>query len=338
MSIRSRILAAVAAALAAISTSALCDDNASPYSFGGLAFGDLYRIPSHHLDEGAGATGAVMRRGYLTADAGFDSGWFGRFRVEVNQSGEFETYDFEADIKDVYVGYGFDGHTVTIGLQPTLTFDVIESAWGLRYLMRTPADLQGAPSRDTGVSLKGRLGDSWSYRALIGAGADFGAESGDGNSVMVALNWKLDDNWQLDFYVDHERRPGPSDNTTGQVFVGYEAKDLRFGAQYLYRDREANRHIDIGSAFVVKGVAERARVIGRIDYLSDPSIRGDNISYIPFSPDAPATMFVAGLEFEATDHFRLTPNAIYVSYDRNADGIEPESDFYLRLTLFIDFE
>ena len=165
------------------------------------------------MPEGEGATGAVLRRGYLTLNAAPDSAWFGRFRVEVNQAGEFETYDFEVDFKDVYIGYKFEHHELMIGLQPTLTFDIVESVWSLRYLMRTPADLQGVPSRDTGISLKGRLNDSWRYRLLVGTGAEFGSESGDGQSVMTALNWKLNENWMLDFYVDHERRPGPTDST-----------------------------------------------------------------------------------------------------------------------------
>ena len=93
------------------------------------------------MPEGDGATAAVLRRGYLTADTSFENGWFGRLRVEVNQSGDFETCEFEADFKDAYVGHQFERHTVTLGLQPSLTFDFIESFWTMRYLMRTPGKL-----------------------------------------------------------------------------------------------------------------------------------------------------------------------------------------------------
>jgi hypothetical protein len=314
------------------------EENTSPYSVGGLAFGDIYYLGSHHLPDADGAAGAVLRRGYLTANADFDNGWFGRLRIELNQDGEFETYDFEADFKDAYVGYKFEDHQLMLGLQPTLTFDVIESVWGLRYLMRTPADLQGAPSRDTGLSLKGRVSEAWSYRVMIGTGEDFGAESGDGESTMAALNWKLSDHWLLDFYFDSEKRPGPNDNTTGQVFAGYETDELRFGAQYLYRDREANSHAELASAFIVKNFGPKLNGIGRIDWVLEPSIRGDNIAYIPFDPRARATMYLAGLEYRVSDHFYLTPNTILISYDRTDEGIRPETDFYLRLTLFADFE
>ena len=327
-----------ALALSVLSLAASAEDQESALSFGGLAFGDVYHLPSHHLPEGDGATGAVLRRLYLTGNANFDSGWFGRLRVEVNQSGEFETYDFEADFKDVYFGYKFEHHTVMVGLQPTLTFDVVESVWSLRSLMRTPADLQGVPSRDTGISLKGRISDTWSYRAMIGTGAEFGAESGDGENVMLAFNWKLNDNWMLDFYADHEKRPGNTDNTSGQVFVGYVADGLRFGAHYLYRDRQSGEPGELASAFVVKSFGESFRGIGRIDRVIKPSLKGDNISYIPFDPSAPATLFLAGLEFKVSEHFYLTPNTIVIDYDRNDQGVVPETDFFLRLTAFIDFE
>ena len=77
---------------------------------GGLFFGDFYHVPSHHSPEGDGATGAVLRRAYLTFDADFSDQWFGRLRFEVNQSGAFETYDFDAQTKDLYLGRTFGRH------------------------------------------------------------------------------------------------------------------------------------------------------------------------------------------------------------------------------------
>ena len=308
------------------------------FTVGGLAFGDAYHNPSHHLESGDGATGAVLRRGYLTLDAQLGSRWDGRLRLEANQSGEFETCDFEVDLKDVYLGYTFGQHRVAVGLQPTPTFDVIESAWGKRYLMRTPADLQGLASRDVGIALKGRLDDSFSYRVMVGTGADFGAESGDGAAKMLALNWKVNERWTLDFYVDHERRPGETDVATGQVFAAYSGDSYRAGFQYIYRDRQSEAPGELASTYLVWETGRRSNLIGRIDRVSEPSLRGDNIAYIPFDPTAKATMFLAGWEHRLSEHFRVTPNAIVTTYDRNDEGIRPQTDIYLRVTFFLDFE
>ena len=93
-----------------------------------------------------------------------------------------------------------------LGLSPTLTFDLIESIWEARYLMRTPMDLQGVASRDTGIALRGPIGDSaFSYRLMGATGAEFGAEAGDGRKWMAALNWTSPSGIEFDFYTDFEQ-------------------------------------------------------------------------------------------------------------------------------------
>ena len=313
-------------------------EESSSWSLAGLAFGDLYYLPSHHTEEGDGATGGVLRRGYLTLNWRPESPWFGRARLELNQSGEFETYDFELDFKDLHVGYKFENHQLTVGLQPTLTFDEIESLWGLRHLMRTPADLQGFPSRDIGVSLKGRINDAWSYRLMNGIGEDFGAETGDGRKWMAAAKWQLNESWFMDFYTDYEELPGQSNRSTGQVFGGYQADNFRFGLQYYYQDRQADIRAEFASAFAVKTLGNRFDLIGRIDRIFEPNPEGANISYIPFDPTARATLFLAALQYQVTEHLAIIPNTIVINYDRNDEGIIPETDFYLRLSFFLNYE
>ena len=162
------------------------------FGVGGLLFGDLYKVASHHTEEGDGASGLVLRRGYLTFNADFSKNWFGRLRFEVNQAGDFETYTFDVDVKDLYVGRKLGRHRLTIGLSPPPTFDLIEAIWGLRSLVRTPMDLQGVASRDTGVAIKGPLtaGGTFSHRAMVGEGLNFGNETGDGRRWMGAVAWK----------------------------------------------------------------------------------------------------------------------------------------------------
>jgi len=157
-------------------------------------------VPSHHLPEGDGSAGLWIRRGYLTFDGDFSDRWFGRLRFELNQSGKFETYTFTLAVKDLYAGLRLGEHTMLFGLSPTPTFDVIEGLWGLRYLARTPLDMQGVASRDTGVAIRGPIneGGSLSYRAMVGAGLEFGNESGDGRKWMGALSWRPSKPWLVD--------------------------------------------------------------------------------------------------------------------------------------------
>ena len=328
-------------ALAARCIPALAADDAeSSLELGGLLFGDVYTIPSHHTAAGDGASGIVLRRGYLTADFTLGNTWWGRARIEVNQDGEFESYDFEADFKDLYLARKFADHELVLGLSPTLTFDLIESVWGARYLMRTPMDLQGVASRDIGVSVKGPLFSSgrWNYRAMLSTGIEFGAESGDGRKVMGAVTWKLSEALAVDFYLDGERLAGPTDRTTLQVFAGYKTDTRRWGIQYSYQDRQADPRLELASAFFVQGLPNAFSLIGRVDRIVEPSPKGDNISYIPFDPTAPATMMLAGVEYRFSPVFRITPNVIWTTYDRDDDGVRPKDDLHLRVTFFLDLE
>lgn len=331
----------LAALLSGVPPTAAAGEFTGPtLSVGGLLFGDLYVVPSHHLPEGDGAAGLVLRRGYLTFNGQFTPNWFGRLRFELNQSGEFETYDFSADFKDLYFGWNIGRQVLIAGLAPTPTFDLIESIWGFRYLARTPMDLHGVPSRDNGFSLKGPLNASGSisYRAMVGFEFDFGRESDDGRRWMAALNWKPAPNWILDLYTDHELRDGPFDRTTWQVFAAYQRDGFAWGAQYSHQDREADPDLELASSFIRGEVSRRVQLVGRVDRLFEPAPRGNSIAYLPFDPSAKATTLFAGVEFQATPHFAVTPNVVVTRYDRNEEGVRPKTDLYLRLTLFIDFE
>ena len=309
-------------------------------SMGGLLFGDLYTVPSHHSEEGDGATGAVIRRGYLTFDSQFTENWFGRMRFELNQSGEFETYEFEADIKDLHLGWNIGRQKLLLGLSPTPTFDLIESIWGFRYMARTPMDLQGVPSRDTGVYMKGPINDAgtFAYRVMLASKINLGSESDDKPKWMGAISWKPAPNWILDFYIDYEGRNGPVDRTTIQGFASYDTPELAWGIQYSNQDREEDAPLELASTFIRSQLVEKVTLVGRIDRLFEPSPRADDIAYLPYDPSAKATTLFAGVEYHSSPHFYITPNVVYTRYDRNDEGYRPESDLHLRVTLFIDFE
>ena len=227
-----------------------------------------------------------------------------------------------------------------IGLQPTPTFDLIESIWDARYLMRTPMDLQGVPSRDTGVSLEGPLSTDgrWAYRLMLGAGIEFGAESSDGARWMGALTWKSTTDVIVDLYLDYDRNSGSADTKTVQVFVGKESEKSRWGLQYSHEDRQDDPLLELASGFYVHRLRDDLELIGRVDRIMEPSPKGDNISYVPFDPTAPATMLLAGVEYRYSPVFRITPNIVWTSYDRNDLGVRPDDDIHLRITFFLDLE
>jgi hypothetical protein len=313
---------------------------APAFSAGGLLFGDLSYVPGNHLDSGKDAAGLVARRGYFTLDATFSASRFGRARLEINQSGSFETYTFRSQLKDLYLGWKPGRQRLLLGLSPTPTFDLVESIWDFRYLARTPMDLQGAPSRDTGVSMKGPLNTAGtlSYRAMYGAPVEFGADSDPHSKWMGAVSWKPASNWSFDLYVDYQPRPGLTNRTTLQFFAARQSERFTWGIQYSHQERQDDPNLELASAFAWGRIAANTRLVGRIDRLFEPSPKGNSIAYLPYDPTARATSLFSGIEFQASPHFFITPNTVVTYYDRNDQGVRPATDFYLRLTLFINFE
>jgi hypothetical protein len=312
----------------------------SAVSVGGLVFGDFYGVPSSHLRDGDGSGGMRVRRGYLTFDGEFGDRWFGRLRFELNQAGTFDTYTFDLAFKDLYAGLRVEEHRLLFGLSPTPTFDSIENVWGLRYLARTPLDMQGVPSRDTGVAARGPLNGSGSlsYRAMAGVGAEFGNESGDGVKWMGALNWRPSSGWAVDLYADYEKREGETDRSTLQGFLSYSGEAVRWGAQYSNQDRQDEAPLELLSGFVVADLSDDTSLVGRVDRLLEPSPKGDDIAYIPFDPSSRATLLLGAVEFRVREWFSWTPNVLFIVYDRNQKGMKPPTDAYLRLTFFLDLE
>lgn len=318
----------------------LGDEHPPSVSLGGLMFGDLYYGPSNHEEPGDGAAGAVLRRGYLTFDTSLDENWFGRLRFELNQSGEFETYTFKSQLKDLYLGTRLGRQRLLFGLSPTPTFDLIESIWGFRFLARTPMDLQGVASRDTGIAARGPLNESGSirYRAMLAAAVEIGSDSDSGKRWMAALTWKPSPRWTIDLYTDKEWGNAPANRSTYQVFAAYESANYRWGAQYSNQNRQEDPSLVLASLFAARQLSENTSLVGRVDRLFKPSPKGNDIAYLPFDPSARATMFIGGIEFQLNPHFSITPNTVVTLYDHNDEGIRPKTDVYLRLTFFLDFE
>lgn len=339
MELRRRAAALVPLALLAGPASLSASGDAA-IELGGLLFGDAYHVPANHLETADGDSGLVLRRGYVTLDVAPSDQWFGRARLEINQAGNFVDDDFDTGLKDLYIGYRAGRHRVLGGLAPTPTFDLVEKAWGLRYLARTPMDLQGVASRDTGVYAAGPLNASGSlaYRAMWAAAVDFGKDGNPNDRVMAALTWKPNERWTLDVYADHEPREGPRDRRSWQIFAAREVEGLRWGLLYANQDREDDPPLELASVYAVASLGERDAAFARIDRLFEPSPRGDGIDYLPFDPSAPATALFAGWERRFGEHVRLSPNAVVIRYDRATDGTRPETDVHLRLTLFLDFE
>ncbi|MDG0991832.1 MAG: hypothetical protein P8Q31_08385 [Luminiphilus sp.] len=327
------------AGLFLLGTPATAED-ALEFDVGGLMFGDLYHLPSHHTPEGNNATGAVLRRIFLTTDIRYGEDWTGRLRFEAFHEGAFENYELSHRIQDMGAGKKLAGHQISGGLIPTISFDLIEAFWGKRYLMRTAPDIQGIAARDLGISAKGKLSQSgrWSYRAMYGSSETWEADKNPHDKFMGAMTWRPTPGTLLDAYVDHESRPGRLDRSTFQLFAAQQTERYSVGLVYTHQDRQEDPTLELAALMGVVRLSNKIDLITQVQRLFQPSIKGNDIAYIPFDPSATATNIVAGIEYRLTNRIFITPNIVYTHYGVNPQGVRPEDDLHLRLTFFFNYE
>jgi hypothetical protein len=308
-----------------------------------LLFGDAFSIQGHHLEDFDGESGWWTRRIYVTTDfANFGLGdTVIRLRLEVNQLDDFST-DYKSTLKDAYVQFNPGNHAIWLGRAPTLTFSAVEAHWGYRWFEKTPMDIQGTPSRMDGVRAKGPLTPNgpFYYRAVLGQGSDLGFETDKVNKGQVAFSYLREDRkYFADVYLDYldESEDENEDSAWSyQLHGGWNGKSNYAGLQYFQRDWDNHpaEKLRVASAYYVHAFGRpNWDIIGRIDYLLDPSVKGNGIDYIPFDPTARATALFAGIDVKLHKNVDIMPNVKYITYDTNDAGIRPDDDIYLNLTL-----
>lgn len=309
-------------------------------AFSGFFFGDLYHVASHHTAEGDGASGAVLRRFLLSADAKYNAQWSGRARIEAYHEGAFENYELTHRVLDLGITRAVGDHQLSAGLIPTITYDVMEAFWGKRYLVRTAPDIQGIAARDIGVKLMGPLRsvDGLSYRVMYGSKETWEADKNPFNKTMGALTWRGQKGLLIDTYLDWESRPGPYDRSTFQFLVGKKTAEYTLGIEYTNQDRGHDPDLELATFMGVLKIDDRWSLMGQAHRLFKPSVKGNDIAYIPFDPTAKATNLVAGLEYRFNNHLTLSPNIVWTHYSVNEAGIKPANDVHLRLTFYVNFD
>ena len=308
-----------------------------------LLFGDAFSIQGHHLEGFDGESGWWTRRIYFTTDfANFGLGdTVIRLRLEANQLDDFST-DYKSTLKDAYVQFRPGDHRIWLGRVPTLTFDAVEAHWGLRWFEKTPMDIQGANSRLDGIRAAGPLTPDgpFYYRFAVGESKDLGFATDDVRKGQLAFAYIPEDQkFFVDLYLDYldEDEDVNQDSAWSyQLHGGWNGKKDYAGLHYFHRpwDNLEAEEFRLASAYYVHVFGKSSwDIVGRIDYLLDPSIKGNGIDYIPFDPTATAIALLGGIGIKLHRNVEVMPNVKYVTYDTNDEGIRPDDDVYLNLTL-----
>jgi hypothetical protein len=334
------------------------------HKFSGLMFGDYYWYFDRHQD-GISSTdptpvkaqqGLWFRRLYFTYDYTYNEKLSTRFRLEANSNGQFQGGNLVPYVKDAYLKWAYKGQQhVTLGIQPTLTFDWLDVFWGLRHVEKTPADLYRIDSsRDFGFTFDGSTRVSGLvYGVQFGNESGNGSEAGEGKILRVESRYRRDSGLALEGFYSFGTGPSGQDRQTAQGIVGFQRETLRVGAQYLWQQRQSgdsalpNQTIGIWSGFAVWVFPKKADVFLRSDF-----VRGDlggietglpdaeGIDYLLLSSQAPFSTWIVGGEWYLHPDVRMGPNLELVRYTHEPDPVQfpgRRQDAILRFTFFWTF-
>jgi hypothetical protein len=331
--------------------------------FSGLMFGDFYDFETYYQDNAPGTETPVdgqygfwMRRIYFTYDVAFSDKITSRFRIEANSNGKFQGGNLDPYVKDAWIKWTYTGkQQVTLGIQPSLTFDWIEGFWGLRHIEKTPADLYKIDSsRDFGIKFSGPVFfDGLSYAFQFGNDSGNGSETDKYKVYRVEGRYDRKTGFGANVVYDNSNRDDDADRETWSGFAGYRTDTWRVGGNYITQDREAKRssedqrtqNIEIWSLFGVwEFLPDKASLFARYDDVSGdlggettglPGAEG--IDYWMLSSREPFQTYILGGEWYILPKVRLSPNVEWAKYDNDPDPIlfpgRDEERIY-RLTFF----
>lgn len=151
--------------------------------------------------------GFNIRRAYLTYDNDISCCFTSRFRLEMTDKENLTDGKIGVFVKDAYVKWkGFiEGHDITIGIQPSPSFEIAEKAWGYRAIEKTIMDLRGiASSRDFGITLSGKFDadGNYGYSLMYANGSSTGLEKNKFKRYYAQVYLKPFKNFQATLYTD----------------------------------------------------------------------------------------------------------------------------------------
>lgn len=335
----------------ALAQNAPPQDTPKPASrISGIVFGDYYAFPEHHLDTWEGQHGLWFRRAYFTYDHTFTPALTSRLRLEMNGNGKLAGGALTPYVKDAYLRWTPIGRqAITIGMQPSLTFDFLESVWGLRHIEKTPLDLyRWDSSRDTGISLAGPLNASQRLKYAVQYGNESGsnAETDEFKGYRASVRYEADPGFSVEGLFARFNRAGDADRLTAQLFAAYRGTRGRAGAQYSFQRRESadgaaggGRDMRVASVFAVFDLQpKKTSMFGRVDRHADPCADCAAVDYLPIDPSASFTLVLAGIEHAIHPSIRFSPNVQWVAYSRPDAAVGgPAADLAVRLTFSWSF-
>lgn len=338
--------------------------------FSGLMYSDYYYnfsrdalfggTPPPNAAVSSNAPGATamqafqIRRVYLTYDYEIAEQLTTRFRLEVDQAANASNGKIGSFVKDAYLKWKniFAGSDLIVGIQPTPTYDVSEAAWGYRSLEKTIMDLRGiVPSRDQGVSLKGKLtgNGSVNYWLMFANNSANSPETDKYKRYYGHIQVKPLTGLQATLNIDYRAAADirnrftntsvSNDILTSSLFMSYgEAGKYSLAVEGFMMS--TSNGYDNGTSLASKsglGIS----VFGNLNLSSDLVLVGRFDNYDPNTDETAAgdvrNYIIGGLDWKVAKNVSIIPNVLYETYEAPRTGSAPDASLTGRVTFYYTF-
>ena len=227
---------------------------------------------------------------------------------------------------------------LTLGIQPTLTFDWLDEFWGLRHIEKSPADLSPRFLARLRIHVQWPLGPCRArYAAQFGNESGSGSETQEGKILRFESRYERKPGIALEGFYSFSTRAEGEHRHTAQGIAGFRSPTARVGGQYLWQVRKPgpdlpNQEISVWSGFAVWERPNRADLFFRVDAVTgdlggvETGLLGaEEIDYWLLSSQSPFTMWIGGGE-ALHPSVRLGPNLELVRYSKDPDAVNFPDD------------
>jgi hypothetical protein len=341
------------------------EEATSKGKFSGYMFGDYFynsardtaitKLPNVANGGAKNLNGFQLRRIYFTYDYDISSSFTTKFRLEADQAANTSNGKIGVMVKDAYLQWKniFSGSDLIFGIQPTPSFDVSEGVWGNRFLEKTILDLRGiAPSRDIGISLKGKIDGEgmFKYWVMYGNGSGNAPETDKYKRFYAHIQYNPIKQFTATLYADlnqHANIPSLSNpqetvsnnDITYDLFLAYKEKDAYSFGLEAFTKQSQNGFVDNGnltnkntmgiSVFASYDFSKDLSTVVRYDYFdpnSSSNSKGDSRNW-----------FLLSLNYKPYEKVTISPNVIVETYEAIPNGRSIDASVTPRLTFFYIF-
>ncbi len=335
--VKTSFISAMLLTFVCLGVSAQTSDNGqSSFKPNGKPLVTIFSDFRYNVQDGKSNPAFELSRAYFGYIYNFSPNFSSKVLFDVSNTKGLAPSSFTAYVKNAYVEYATPVVKVDFGMIGTTAFNLQESVWGRRYLLKSFQDLNGfSSSADLGASVKVQIAPQLSFDAQVLNGEGYQNVQADSTlKVAAGVTYEPIKNLYFRVYGDYLKK-NSSLNTAAQktvnAFVAYKGTDFTIGGEYNLQHGNkmvADHKLSGVSLWGSYNASNTVSVFARYDHLTSNTV-GSATSNWNAAKDG--NLYVAGVEFFPTKGVSISPNIQY--NDPKSSSIKSTASYLVNVGL-----